>query len=273
MEGPVGVRLRNLEVLKREFGASEVARTACRAAMGEHAAALRLAGAAGLGDEGAKVMKAIADKTSVDLVVRVRAVADLASRCSRDVAVARLGDLLGDETREVRIATITELGRLRSRTHAVELARLAPQAQGAEAAAIATALREVADSPSLEPALLSLLSKDDVATRVAAAHALRRVGTAAAVEPLLAYTEGLTVDADLKLAAREAIAGIQSRLGPVDAGRLALADATDSGSLSLAHGTGDLSLSREAGRLSQSTDAKQRASDLDATSSRGSDLG
>jgi HEAT repeat protein len=73
-----------------------------------------------------------------------------------------------------------------------------------------------------EAMLVSLLEHRADEVRVASAEALGKFGTVVAVEPLLAHTSGVLKDATLKRAAQEAIASIQSRLGPVEMGRLSL---------------------------------------------------
>lgn len=79
--------------------------------------------------------------------------------------------------------------------------------------------------PATEPALIELLDTDDPGTAVAAARALRWLGTAAAVEPLRARIDGVLTSATLKRAGREAIEAIQGRLTGAESGQLGLAEA------------------------------------------------
>ena len=82
--------------------------------------------------------------------------------------------------------------------------------------------------------------------RLAAIRALGTVGTAASVEPLLAFLEGRRLDAETRQGIRDAVGAIQSRLAGAEAGQLSLAAASPgSGWLSVAApgaGQGDLSL-------------------------------
>lgn len=101
------------------------------------------------------------------------------------------------------------------------------------AVSFAEALGQLED-PRAEPDLVHLLARPVPALQCAAAVALGRLGTVRAVASLLPLTEGLLRDAAVKDAAREAVRAIQGRLGPVEAGRLSLADDDASGRVSLA---------------------------------------
>jgi hypothetical protein len=106
---------------------------------------------------------------------------------------------------------------------------------------VAEALVAVAD-PRVEPALVELLSRPADAVRAAAARSLGRVGSIAAVEPLLVLTKGALFGGAARDAARDAVRRIQERLGDADAGRLSLAEAGNEGAVSLAEPEGALSL-------------------------------
>jgi hypothetical protein len=90
---------------------------------------------------------------------------------------------------------------------------------------------------------------------VAAATALGRLGSTAAVLPLKEAAERFPDDRDLGRATRQAIAEIQFRLQGASPGQLSLAG-TEAGQLSLAPAeAGELSLAgTEAGQLSLATD-------------------
>jgi hypothetical protein len=231
---------------------------ASRAALGHPDAALRVASATALGDEAAGALVAVARDRTVAEEVRVRAVQQLASRCSRAATVQRLDDLLASEAVSLPMAVLTAvavaLGELKHADSVPRLAALAPPADARLGLALARVLGDLGDA-SVELALLTLLAMDDDAVRTAAARALGRVGTVAAVELLLPHSKGLLTDGDVKRAARDAIAAIQSRLGDVEAGRLALADGTaDAGGLSLAQQPGQLSVTPDEAGLSLTSD-------------------
>jgi hypothetical protein len=96
---------------------------------------------------------------------------------------------------------------------------------------VAQALGVLGD-PKAERTLVKLLGHDSVEVKRAAATALASVGTVGAVEPLLACSEGMFIDGELKRAANQAISSIRSRLGHVEAGRLSLVEQR-AGALSL----------------------------------------
>jgi hypothetical protein len=80
--------------------------------------------------------------------------------------------------------------------------------------------------------MLEALRSEDPPVSVAAAQALGRVGTVAAVVPL---REAAEQGGDLRRAARQAIAEIQARLAGAEPGQLSLAGG-EAGALSLADG-------------------------------------
>ena len=124
------------------------------------------------------------------------------------------------------------------------------QEQGGLAVAAAQAL-EILRYPAAEPALILALQREQVDLRIAAAYALGRIGSVEAVLPLKETAERSWLDLELRRAARQAIAEIQSRLQGASPGQLSLA-ATEAGQLSLAQAeTGQLSLADDAaGQLS-----------------------
>jgi HEAT repeat protein len=98
--------------------------------------------------------------------------------------------------------------------------------------------------PQHEDLLLEALRSDELAVSVAAARALGRAGTVAAV-PALREATSSGVRGEMRSAARQAIAEIQARLTGAEPGQLSLAGA-EAGALSLAGGEpGRLSLAEE----------------------------
>jgi HEAT repeat protein len=135
--------------------------------------------------------------------------------------------------------------------HAALASRIAGDGASSDASiaeAVARALGKLAQRES-EPVVMKLIEHEANEVRVAAAQALAAFGTVAAVEPLLAQTSGVLKDATLKRAALQAISSIQSRLGPVEMGRLSLLEpAPLEGALSIAEeatGAGALSMADE----------------------------
>jgi HEAT repeat protein len=91
-------------------------------------------------------------------------------------------------------------------------------------------------APAAEPALVQALLRSDGAVRVAAAEALGRAGSAAAVMPLREAFARFK-DSDLYRAVRQAVAEIQSRVSGTP-GSLSLAEDQTGGQLSIVESAG-----------------------------------
>jgi hypothetical protein len=95
--------------------------------------------------------------------------------------------------------------------------------------------------PGAEDQLIKMLERDDDELLEHAVSALRRVGTARAVEPLMVLADGFG-KYDLRSNATTAISTIQNRISIQDAGGLSLADqGPTGGSLSIQNNRGQLS--------------------------------
>ena len=98
----------------------------------------------------------------------------------------------------------------------------------------------------LSTTLLKAVESDARELRLAAVRALGTVGSAASVEPLLAFLGSRRLDAETRQGIHDAVGAIQSRLAGAEAGQLSLAETSPgSGWLSVAApgaGRGQLSL-------------------------------
>jgi HEAT repeat protein len=221
-----GVRLQNLLLLIRELPGEpatvEVLRTACSDSSPE----IRLQAAKELGAEGRDVLVQLAESTEDD------------ARSAQAVLA------LGQELPFERVSVILDRA---LREHRIQTARACLEVLG---------LSE--DSAAVEPVLILALQHESTEVQTAAANALGRVGSAAAVLPLKEMGERSWLDRDLHLAAREAIAEIQSRVRGASPGQLSLAG-TETGQLSLAQAEdGQLSLATDqAGQLSLSDEEEE----------------
>jgi len=212
-----GVRLHNLLVLLRELPGDPVTAEALRAGRTDPSLDVRLRLAKQMGPEGRVILRELAEGLENDAVS-----AEAVSALGRALPIEDTTTILGHAS-----------GRRLFRT-----ARACLKNLGATG------------SPAAEPPLLEALRSDQGDLRVAAANALGRVGSVAAVLPLQEAAERFRLG-ETHHAARQAIAAIQSRLQGATPGQLSLAG-TEAGQLSLAETeTGRLSLASDpAGRLS-----------------------
>jgi HEAT repeat protein len=230
------VRLRSLQIL-RDLS-PDLARDTSLHVINDQAAAVRLEAALALGR--LDIVAEVAALETVEARLRVRALRHLLEHPSEQVVDAVLDKLISSH--EVAIIGAAARGlEPEHKAAAAPLARILPKADSETAVVLAEALGSMGDA-SAEPALLALLERLEP-VQIAAAHALGRVGTAHAVEPLLDRTRWL-LDSELSRAAREAVSAIHARLGNPERGRLSLARlSTTDGALSATpKGEGRLSL-------------------------------
>jgi len=245
----VGVRLRNLLVLAREFPGEPATLEALRTACADKSLRVRLRAAQGLGAEGREVLLELAESLADD-AISAEAVASL----DRELPVERTRALLLQALRrrlhKTARACLEALGGSTSTEDVDTLAKVMSREHSELAAVAARALGRTG-SPAAEPPLLQALQSQTRDLQVAAADALARIGTTASVLPLKQAAERSAHDPALLKAARQAIAEIQLRLPGASPGQLSLAS-TEAGQLSLAPTeAGQLSLAEDpAGRLS-----------------------
>lgn len=258
-----GVRLRNLEVLQDDFPRSAEAESASRIALNDEDPAVRLQGAAHLGEEGFPVL--------IDLVTSTEEPTP-----EQRAEAARHGKHLGGIPDHVRVAAFRYLlhafdderiepivlhqlehgegrvrrlavqaaGSLRLESSLSALHRVLPDADEDTAVALAEAFGRLA-YPTAEDDLHLLLRHPSARVRLRAASTLAACGTARSVEPLRAAVVSSRGERDLTRVMEDAIAAIQSRIEGAEAGQLSLAQTeAEQGALSLAGGggVGDLSL-------------------------------
>ena len=168
----------------------------------------------------------------------------LAARCPAERAGPLLLPALKTHSGEARLQAVKELGRIRHRQARGPLLVLLEHADPGTGATTAAALARLGEVTA-EPALLKAMESDARELRLAAVRALRTVGSAASVEPLLAFLASRRLDAETRQGIHDATSAIQSRLAGAEAGQLSLAaTAPGSGWLSVAapQGHGQLSL-------------------------------
>jgi hypothetical protein len=238
-----GVRLHNLLLLVRELPDDPRTAEAIQAARSDPSPEVRLRLAKEMGFH--DILEALARNLRDDAVSAE--------------AVALLGQgLTFERTRDILERALSGRHPLTARAcleaignsadaAAVEVLAKTLEQGGAKLAAVAARALGATASPAAETPLIQALERDPE-VRMAAARALGRVGTVAAVLSLKEEAEGSWLD--FRRAARQAIAEIQERLHGASPGQLSLAGA-ETGQLSLAQEGGELSLAEDpAGRLS-----------------------
>lgn len=242
------VRLRNLLVLVRELPGEAVTLEALRAACSDPHLEIQLRAAKELGAEGRDTLLRIAERMAYDDVS-----AEAVCTLDQDLSFERARSILEQALRMRRLQTARaclEVIRRGGATAVDVLATVMEQEESELAAAAAQALGEIGSAAAETPLILALQG-ERADLRAAAADALGRVGSVAAVLPLKEASQRFWLDLDLQLAARQAIAEIQSRLSGAVPGQLSLAG-MEAGQLSLAPDeAGQLSLAdNQDGQLS-----------------------
>ena len=225
------VRLANLRTLTSEFAAHAATRGALREALRDGNPAVRLHVAAALGPEGLEALLELTGPRSPDDVA-ARAIGALGPAFPPDRAAARLEEARKAGQAATALACIEVLGAAGGARAIDSLRETLASAEEATAAAAAHALGRIG-SAAAEPALLAALDHASGAVRVAAAESLGRLGTPLAVVPLRDAASSHLLDGELRRAARQAVAQIQSRVSGASPGQLSLAG-DQSGQLSLA---------------------------------------
>jgi hypothetical protein len=221
-----GFRLNALVVLVREYPKNPATRRALLAARHDTSAEVRLQAAMALGEKGRETLLGLVKADATDDACAAR-------------AVAALGE--GLPTEEVETV----------------LRRAVDRGCGETALACLEALG-VRDASAREDVILAALRSPLDRVRTGAARVLGRTGTVAAIPELHGLCE--SGSSDVRSAARQAIAAIQSRLPGASPGQLSLAGG-EAGALSISgEEAGQLSLAeRQAAQPSPALRAKERA--------------
>lgn len=239
------VRGRNFSLLVERAPRSELTLSAARKLLDDQDPGLRVAAARVLRDDASFEAMARLVRSSKRTELREEALSLLLEQWSYEQCAPVVAAALRTGRPSLRIIALEAKVTNRDRSHADLVARCAGMDDEALAETAARALGLLGDA-SHEPALTALLTHRSDAVKLAATRSLGRLGTVAAVEPLLPLTTGLRTAGFLKEAARDAIRRIQARVGRVDAGRLTLVDEHEAaGGLSVASEGGELSIAAE----------------------------
>ncbi|MFP5286559.1 MAG: HEAT repeat domain-containing protein [Thermoanaerobaculia bacterium] len=241
-----GVRLQNLLLLLRELPRDPATAEALRAACSDRLPEIRLRAARELGDDASrKALLELAHDLEDDTWS-----AEAVSALGPDLPVERAKALLGRAWSTGRLRTALACLEVLGRSGAAAVEPLAEvlALHNAKLATAAARALEATGSPDAEPLLIQALQHPESDVREAAAKALGRAGSAAAVLPLKETAERFPLDLELRIATRQAIARIQSRIQGGSPGQLSLAG-SEEGQLSLAEDP--------SGRISLSGDEKE----------------
>jgi hypothetical protein len=235
------VRLWNLLTLSREYPEDPATAAALRAALTDSDPEIRLRAAMMLGPEATEILLGMARDEKGDDERAALAIGVLDQRLGLEEVHALLNRALRARRLRTARACIAHVGRRAGPEALPVLARILAIEKGdlAEAAALALGSSGLATA---EAALVAALGHERDFVRVAAAQALGRVGSLAAVIPLKQMeAHHHPSEVEVRRAAREAVAAIQERMGGGSPGQLSLVGG-EAGQVSL---SGD-----EAGRVS-----------------------
>ena len=236
------VRLENLRLLIYEHADEPGTAAALRKALSDPSPVIRLRAATAVGPvESRDVLLKIAESLDRD-AQSAEAVEKLHSELPFERAKALLDRAWPAGYFDTALACVSRIGYSGAPGSVDALAEVLALENVELATAAAKALGSTG-IPAAEAPLLQALEREPSDIRVAAAKALGRVGSTAAVLPLKEAAESSLLDPDLRQAARQAIAEIQSRVQGAAPGQLSLAGA-EAGRLSLAvDRAGQLSIS------------------------------
>jgi hypothetical protein len=220
------IRQDNLRLLARAFPTHAVVAAALRRACADPDPEVRLAAAPLVGEDGVAVLLAVAEASDTADEQAARVVDALGDRLPRD----RAEKLLGHSLDTARPATARACLRRLDRGERSMLSALLEAILDKDPAALADVADRIQapDIAAAEGTLIEALWEEDDGLRTLAADLLARAGTVAAVNPLQRAAER-SFDREFRLAARQAIHEIQSRLGRASPGQLSFPIGPDGG--------------------------------------------
>jgi HEAT repeat protein len=226
------VRLQGLQLLSTGFPNDPATIDALRHALTDDQPEVQLHAALALGVEGEERLLEIARRERVEDGISAQAIDALGEGLPADVGVSVLRQALRMRRMETGAACIHALGRLGGAEVEDLLIKVLSLEIGPLAVAAAQALGKT-PSAEVEEALLRALARDVPELTLPLIEALGHTGSARAVLPIRDAGAGLGSDVDVRRAARQAVAEIQSRLQGASPGQLSIAEG-EAGHLSLA---------------------------------------
>jgi hypothetical protein len=225
-------RVYGLEVLATSHPTDAATISALRRALADEVPEIRLQAALGLGAEGRDTLLEIVRSRQAEDVISAHAIEALAANIPTDLAVSLLLEALRSRRLHIAGACVRVLGLHGGTAAAPLLAKVIALESGELAVSAARALGKSFTSEG-EAALLAALQRGEPDVVVAALEALGRVGTVRAVMSIQEVAAEPDSPDDVRIAARQAVAAIQSRLPGASPGQVSIAE-SEAGQLSLA---------------------------------------
>jgi hypothetical protein len=227
------VRVANLRCLAETFANARATQEALRAAAQDERLEVQLAAARALpANEGRALLVDIASREWADDACAAEAVGALGDGFPAEKALATLTHALRSRRISTASGCLARLGNTRNERFVEPLGKVLAVEKGPLALAAARALGALG-ATSAEAPLLEALVRREPDLEVAVVEALGQAGSAGAVLTLKDLQERKDTDRQLRSAARQAVARIQSRLVGASPGQLSLASG-EAGQLSLA---------------------------------------
>lgn len=238
-------RFRALNFVLREHANTPEAVEAEKIAWASPERGLKYLAAIRRGESAFPFLEEIAEQTSEPAKLRAMALRHLYQHAPAERVLPLLRRSFHTADLELTTTLVELVGRLQDRLSLPVLVSIGRRPSTPEdlRTLIAYAAGQIAD-PVAEAYLLEELHTVSIKVRLAAVQSLGRIGTPRSLGMLQKISARTLTSRDLALAARSAIARIEGRIGPVERGRLSIADTPALvGSLSFQPEEGGLSLS------------------------------
>jgi hypothetical protein len=226
------VRLQGLQLLATSYPTRPSTLAALRHALADERQEVVLEAAIGLGEEGRPALLELAGREQVSDATASHALDALGEAVPVAAAMAILHQALRARRLQTADACIHALGRAGGAEAGELLVKVLVRESGRLAVSAAGALRATVTAAA-EDALLAALARGERDLTLAAIQTLGHVGSARAVIAIQEVVASGDADAELRRAARQAVAEIQSRLPGASPGQLSIAEG-EAGQLSLA---------------------------------------